>query len=190
MLLITKSWRYQCQSGCTIGDTPTPPFSHLKLISFSIILSLKLQATVWVGVLPFQTTEEQIDIELELYLLKAKLQVATKAAISPELQPLDRRQAGIASADLSWIQCESKEKIASRPMKKSSFLSLEEQSSYLSSFHTKAKQTTHHQPWVTSGDFQLMDMNVYLTESAMVFHLAVGWSVALQLPVKIEEWST
>lgn len=147
MLLITNSWGCQSHSGRTMGDAPpTPSFSHLKLISFSIILSLKLQAAFWVGVLPFQqTTEEQIHFELELYLLKAKLQVAAKAAISSELQPLDGRQAGIASAELSWIQCESKTKIASGPMKKSSFLSLEEQSSCLSSFHAKAKQTTHHQ---------------------------------------------
>lgn len=146
MLLITKSWRCQSHSGCTIGNTPTPFFSHLKLISFSIILSPKEKATFWVGVFPFQqTTEEQIHFELELYLLKAMLQVAAEAAISSELQPLDGRQGGIASAELSWIQSESKTKIAPRPMKKSSFLSLEEQSSCLSSFPAKAKQTTHHQ---------------------------------------------
>lgn len=111
MLLITKSWRCQSHSGCTIGDTPTtPPFSHLKLISFIIILSLKLQAAFWVGVLPFQqTTEEQI--HLELYLLTARLQVAAKADISSELQPLDGRRGGIASAELNGFLVKVKQKL-------------------------------------------------------------------------------
>lgn len=35
-------------------------------------------------------------------------------------------------------------------------------------------QAEHHQTWGTPGEIQLMDMNVYFTESEVTYHLPVG----------------
>lgn len=56
--------------------------------------------------------------ELELYLLRARLQGSAKSAIGSELLHWGEKLGGIASGELCWNQCQNKIKIAPRSMKK------------------------------------------------------------------------